>query len=336
LRYSFQHTSSDIFFDSSFSHLKKLADQRSTVLITDQNVYDAHAIKFKGWNSIVLKAGEEFKVQATIDAIINELIRLEADRSFTIVGVGGGVITDISGYVASIYMRGLRFGFVPTSLLGMIDASIGGKNGIDVGAYKNLAGTTRQPSFILYDTSFLKTLPLAEWENGFAEVVKHAAIKNAALFRLLEKSELKDFQGDKSLLKSLIRTNAMIKLAIVKKDEFEKGERRLLNFGHTLGHALENQYELSHGQAVSLGMSFAATISEKLTGFRQAEKLKDLLSRYGLPVAASFNKNKVWDVLKMDKKRQRKELHFVLLRQIGQAVIEPISLTRLEKLFNAF
>ena len=119
---------------------------------------------------------------------------MEADRKTTLVGVGGGVITDMTGYVASVYMRGLRFGFVPTSLLAMVDASIGGKNGIDVGVYKNMVGIIRQPAFILHDMVFLNTLPQSEWENGFAEIIKHACIKDAAMFRELETNSLKKYQ----------------------------------------------------------------------------------------------------------------------------------------------
>ena len=162
------------YFDASFDVLNKLVPVESAVLITDENVFEAHKKKFKGWSTIVLKPGEQYKVQQTVDVIIDQLIELGADRQTTLIGVGGGVITDITGYVASIYMRGIAVGFVPTSLLAMVDASIGGKNGIDVGVYKNMVGIIRQPNFLLYDTSFLKSLPLSEWQNGFAEIIKHA------------------------------------------------------------------------------------------------------------------------------------------------------------------
>src|SRR5437762_1439968 len=204
LNYRFSNSSTDFYLAYGISHLKEITDRQATVLITDENVYNAHSKRFKGWNVIVLKAGEENKVQATVDAVIEQLIEMEADRKTTLVGVGGGVITDITGYVASIYMRGLRFGFVPTSLLAMVDASIGGKNGIDVGVYKNMVGIIRQPKFLLYDVSLLKTLPDAEWQNGFAEIIKHACIKDAALFSILEKNDLPGFQKNKKLLSALV------------------------------------------------------------------------------------------------------------------------------------
>src|SRR6185503_19444367 len=142
-----------------------------------------------------------------------------------------------------------------------------------------MVGTIRQPSFILHDLIFLNTLPQTEWENGFAEIIKHACIKDEAIFSELEKSSFKTYQNRKKSVCELIQRNAIIKTKVVQQDEFEKGERRLLNFGHTLGHALENQYELLHGQAVSIGMTYACHISEQLTGFKQTEKVVNVLDK---------------------------------------------------------
>ena len=157
--FTFSNTSADYFFDADFSYIEKLAPKENAVIITDEHVFAKHKKKFKGWNTIVLKPGEQYKVQQTVDVVIDQLIAFGADRQTTLIGVGGGVVTDITGYVAGIYMRGIRFGFAPTSLLAMVDASIGGKNGIDVGVYKNMVGLIRQPSFLLFDISFLKSLP---------------------------------------------------------------------------------------------------------------------------------------------------------------------------------
>ena len=332
--YKFSSSSTDFYLAYGISHLKKITDPKATVLITDENVYNAHAKRFKGWDVIVLKPGEEFKIQATVDAVIEKLIEMEADRKTTLVGVGGGVITDITGYVASVYMRGVRFGFIPTSILAMVDASIGGKNGIDVGLYKNMVGVIRQPSFILHDMAFLNSLPQVEWENGFAEIIKHTCIKDAVMFAELEKKSLKDYQSRQKSICDLIQRNTTIKSKVVQKDEFEKGERRLLNFGHTLGHALETQYELLHGQAIAIGMTYACHISEKLTGFKQTEKVVGLFEKYNLPTYASFNRQKVFEVLKMDKKRERKEMNYVLLEKIGKGVVKSISLKQLEKIIG--
>ncbi|MER3463652.1 MAG: 3-dehydroquinate synthase [Chitinophagaceae bacterium] len=325
----FSNASVDYYFAGGLFLLRKIIDQKNAVLITDENVFGHHQSKFKGWNTIVLKAGEEYKVQVAVDAVIEQLIEMEADRKTTLVGIGGGVITDLTGYVASIYMRGIKFGFVPTTLLALVDASIGGKNGIDVGEYKNMIGVIRQPSFILHDLIFLDTLPQNEWRNGFAEIIKHAAIKDASMFRALEENELTFYQKKKKAVCDLIQRNAMIKTKVVQDDEFESGERKLLNFGHTLGHALETQYELSHGEAISIGMTYAVSLSEQLKGFKQKERVVTLLEQYGLPTYARFNRDKVINVLRMDKKKEKDFINFILLEKVGKAVIEPILINKL-------
>ncbi|HEX7902836.1 MAG TPA: 3-dehydroquinate synthase [Chitinophagaceae bacterium] len=332
--YKFSNSSVDYYFDAGIPLLKKIVDPKNAVIITDENIYGHHQHRFRGWNTIILKPGEEFKVQATVDAVIEQLIEMEADRKTTLIGVGGGVITDITGYAASVYMRGIAFGFVPTSLLALVDASIGGKNGIDVGFYKNMVGVIRQPTFLLHDMSFLNTLPQTEWENGFAEIIKHACIKDAAMFRALDANSFTVYQNRKKSISELVMRNALIKTKVVQQDEFEKGERRLLNFGHTLGHALENQYELSHGQAIAVGMTYACHISEQLTGFRQTDKVVKLLEQYGLPTYASFDKAKAMEVLKMDKKRERKEMNYILLEKIGRGLVKSIPMKELEKIIN--
>ena len=331
LTYKFSKDSTDYYLAYGISHLKEIVDQKNSIIITDENIFNFHQKRFKNWDIIVLKPGEEFKVQSTADSVIEQLISMEADRTTTLIGVGGGVVTDITGYAASIYMRGIKFGFIPTTLLSLVDASIGGKNGIDVGVYKNLVGTIRQPSFILHDLIFLNTLPQSEWTNGFAEIIKHACIKDLPMFRDLESNSLKKYQDRKTLVCELIQRNAILKTKVVQQDEFEKGDRRLLNFGHTLGHALENQYELSHGQAISIGMTCACHISEQITGFKETDRVVQVLDKYGLSTYAKFDKRKVFDVLKMDKKRERKEINYVLLEKIGKAVVKSISLNQLEK-----
>ncbi|MEO8404305.1 MAG: 3-dehydroquinate synthase [Chitinophagaceae bacterium] len=331
-KYKFSNSSVDYYLAYGISHLKKIVDSKNAVIVTDENVYGHHAAKFKGWNTIVLKPGEDYKVQETVDAVIEQLITMEADRKTTLIGVGGGVVTDITGYVASVYMRGIPFGFVPTSILAMVDASIGGKNGIDVGVYKNMVGIIRQPKFILHDLIFLNTLPQHEWENGFAEIIKHACIKDVAMFRELESNSFKTYQGKKKVVCDLIERNAIIKTKVVQRDEFEQGERKLLNFGHTLGHALENQYELSHGQAVAIGMTYAAVISEELLGFKEASRVAKLILQYDLPTYAEFDKQKVFEVMKMDKKRERKELNYILLEKIGKGVVKSVPIDKLEKI----
>jgi 3-dehydroquinate synthase len=329
---SFSRQTTTFYFGAAFSHLKKIVLQKTTVIVTDEHVFAAHKKLFKGWTTIVLKAGEEYKVQATVDSIIERLIDIHADRTWTLIGVGGGVVTDITGYAASVFLRGISFGFVPTTILGMVDASIGGKNGIDVGVYKNMVGMINQPQFLLYDVAVLKTLPDNEWRSGFAEVIKHAAVLDAAMFKELEKRNIKFYQKNKTALQKLIQRNALLKTKVVKEDEFEKDKRRLLNFGHTFGHAIEKQYELMHGEAVAVGMAFASKLSAEMLHFKNADKLLKLIDQYGLPVTTGYNKQKVFDVLLSDKKREGELMNFILLEKIGKAIIKKLSLPEIYKL----
>lgn len=331
---NFNTSSTTFYFAAGIAQLKEFVDVQNAIVLVDEQVFNQHAKKFKGWKTILLKSGEQYKKQSTVDAIIKQLIELGADRKTTLIGVGGGVATDMTGYIASIFMRGIKFGFIPTTILGMVDASIGGKNGIDVGVYKNMVGTINQPSFILHDLAFLNTLPEIEWQNGFAEIIKHACIKDAAMFKELEANSLKKYQSKKALLQDLIQRNALIKTNVVIKDEFETGDRKLLNFGHTFGHAIENSYKLSHGYAVAVGMVMACMISEAYQHFKDTNRVVELIRKYGLPVHQSYNAKKVIDVMKADKKKVKDVINYVLLQKIGKAVVEPIALNEVENIIK--
>ena len=333
-QYKFSSKTVDCYFDADFSFLEKLVGKEKAVIITDDNIASIYAEKFSGWKVITIPAGETNKQQSTVDAVILELINLQADRSSFIIGVGGGVVTDIAGYAASVYMRGIKFAFVPTSILAMVDAAVGGKNGVDVGIYKNLVGVIRHPEFLLYDYSLLKTLPKEEWINGFAEIIKHACIKDEKLFQLLENNSLETLQTGK--IGELIQRNVEIKFNVVSGDEFETGERKLLNFGHTLGHAVENIYQLPHGSAISVGMAAACKLSEKLNNFSAEENKRviKLLTKYQLPVDQKMDKEKVWEILIMDKKKTGDAMNFILLNKIGDGVVRSIPLHQLKELIN--
>ncbi|MBK6381532.1 MAG: 3-dehydroquinate synthase [Chitinophagaceae bacterium] len=334
--YTFSQKTVNCYFDADFAGIKDLMQDAWTVIITDENLYNLHAEKLAGYRVIQIAAGEEYKNQFTVDSIIEELLLMGANKNTFLIGLGGGVVTDITGYVAAVYMRGVKFGFVPTSILAMVDAAIGGKNGIDVGVYKNMIGTIRQPEFIFYDYSFLKTLPVKEWVNGFAEIIKHACIKDELLFKVLEKYSLHEYQADSTLIADLIERNVDIKTAVVINDEFETGDRKLLNFGHTIGHAIENLHGIPHGHAVSIGMVAACNLSVQLNNFHadDAAKIVRLLARYHLPVDVETDHAKVFEVLKMDKKRTGDGVQFILLNTIGKAEIKYISLLDLEKHFK--
>ena len=334
-KYQFSGKTIDCFFDAEFSMIEDLVKKENTIFITDENIFAKQSQKFAGWKTIVLKAGEQFKNQNAVDEVINQLIELNADRQSFIIGIGGGVVTDITGFVASVYMRGIKFGFVPTSILSMVDASIGGKNGIDVGVFKNLVGIINHPEFLLYDYSFLETLPDEEWINGFAEIIKHACIKDKEMFNFLDENSLAKFQSSYNLTGKLIEKNVDIKYNVVSNDEHETGERKLLNFGHTIGHAIENVSKLSHGNAISIGMAAACIISEKINGFSKADtqRVTALLSKYKLPVSLDFDKEKTWNILQHDKKKSGTDMNFVVLDKIGKGSVKKIPLSDLQEIF---
>lgn len=334
--FKFSNKEVEYIFDGSFTHLPVAFQRDKLIIVTDENLYKLHADKMQGFAVIKLPAGEEFKQQRTVDDIITQLLELQADKHSILVGVGGGVVTDMAGYAASIYKRGIKLILVPTSILAMVDAAVGGKNGVDVGPFKNMVGTIYQPEQLIFDYSFLHTLPQEEWVNGFAEIIKHACIKDAAFFDFLATKTVIDFKNDPTLLAELLEKNVAIKTNVVLNDEFETGDRKLLNFGHTIGHAIENLYNLPHGHAVSIGMVAACRISEELSNFPSAstQRLIEMLQQYHLPVHLNFDKEGIWDILLMDKKRENNAMNFILLQGIGKAVVTSIPLVQLKDLID--
>lgn len=336
LSYQFQHSSTKYHLGESLLQLGNYADPSRAVLVLDENVEKHHGHKLHGWRKLVIPDGEENKNQEILEQIINGLIELEADRKTMLIGIGGGVISDLTGYAASIYMRGMPVGFVPSTLLAQVDASIGGKNGINHGKHKNMLGTIRQPEFILFDYSLPLTMPAEEWHNGFAEIIKYACILEDSLFTYLEENRDKAMQRDVSVLEYLVERSVELKTKVVLEDEFENGSRRWLNFGHTLGHAVEKLEKIAHGKAVAIGMVAAAKISEKLSGLpvEQTNRLIRLINDYQLPVTLASNKEEVFNIFKLDKKREKDVIHFVLLEKIGTALTKAVPITELKQLLE--
>jgi 3-dehydroquinate synthase len=243
------------------------------------------------------------------------------------------VVCDVAGFVASTYMRGLRFGFVATSLLAQVDASVGGKNGVNLGGFKNLVGTFNQPEFVLCDLRLLNSLPEAEVANGMAEIVKHALIADAGLFAFLEERAEQALALDPATIERLVADSVAIKAGVVGRDEREAGERRKLNFGHTFGHALEKVGRLSHGEAVSIGMVVAAGLSAKLGRLPAAayQRMIALLRRLRLPISTAADPGRLLEAVRRDKKRAAARIHFVLLDDIGHASVEEVDIRELER-----
>ncbi len=306
----------------------------NTVVITDNNVHRIYGRFWNGFPTLIIGTGEQEKSMDTVARLCRQLLDLQTDRSGFIVGVGGGVVCDVTGFVASVFMRGLRFGFVPTSLLAQADAAIGGKNGVNLDGYKNIIGTFSLPEFILSDPEVLTTLPEAEISNGFAEIVKHALIADHDLFGYIEDHADKIRQLHPEVINHLLMRSAAIKSEIVALDSREHGQRRLLNFGHTFGHAFENVGGLPHGAAVSVGMMIAARYSAKrsLLTSGQVERIGDLLRRLGLPVGISLPADEVLRAIQTDKKREQSHLHFVMLRDIGSGIVEKLSLEEIKSI----
>ncbi len=302
-----------------------------TVIVTDTNVDRLHRHRFPSADVITIGTGEKIKTLESVAHIYRELIRLEADRFTFLVAIGGGLVCDVAGFAASTYMRGIPYGFVATSLLAQVDASVGGKNGVNFSGFKNMVGVFNQPRFVICDLSMLETLPLHEMTNGLAEIVKHAAIYDADYFADIEANVALIEKLDPAFIEALVHRSVVIKSRVVNRDEKEAGERRKLNFGHTFGHAIEKCTGLAHGEAVSIGMVVAGHFSRRTTGFSQhdLERLEKLLCRLGLPTELPAAPDEILQALGKDKKRQGGALHFVCLEAIGRSVVQPVTLTEL-------
>lgn len=318
-----------LYFNTNWQLLEKRVDRDHAILLIDENVFRHHPKKFTGWKFIICKSGENAKSLSILQSIVVQFLKLGANRTSTLIGIGGGAVTDLAGFIAGIYMRGIALGLVPTTLLAMTDAAVGGKNGINFKTYKNMLGLVRQPDFILFDPGFLQSLPNREWTNGFAEIIKHACIRDRNMFLQLEKSTPGDFQKNQTLLDKLIQKNVLLKMKIVLHDEREQHERKWLNFGHTLGHAIELDKKLSHGEAISIGMAAAAALSRKYLDFSEEARLIALLKKYHLPVYQKFNIQKIYSRIVKDKKSASGKIDFILLEKIGQAKICSLSLQQL-------
>ena len=327
---------STILIGESLRNLKKYLPPGKVVIITDTNVKHYYLKDFPLSEVIEIGTGEKIKNLDTAQAIYAKLVELEVDRSSFVVGIGGGIVCDITGFVASTYLRGVRFGFVSSTLLSQVDASVGGKNGVNFGGYKNMVGVFNQPEFVICDMNLLKTLPQKEILCGLAEIVKHAAIADVDLFSYLEENHEKALSLNTEVIEKLVSDSVLIKSTIVNIDEKEKGERRKLNFGHTFGHAFEKTAGVSHGEAVSAGMAVASALSEKRghLAAKDVERIEELLKKLKLPTRLPLDGERVLDALRKDKKRESEDIYFVLLYGIGDAVVEGISIKELEAVIN--
>lgn len=321
-----------IYTGEKLKNVSRYIPADKTVIITDSNVAALYRRDFPPCPVITIGMGEKIKTLETVKYIYGELVKLEAQRSCFILGIGGGIVCDITGFVASTYLRGIRFGFVSTTLLSQVDASVGGKNGVNFEGYKNMVGVFNQPEFVICDMELLKTLSEDELVNGFGEIVKHAAIGDSRMFSYLETRYENALSLDSQVIERLVYDSVVIKSGVVNRDEKETGERRKLNFGHTFGHAIEKTQQTAHGKAISVGMVVAAALSVNrgLISKEKADRISSLLVNLKLPVRCELDRNNVLDALKKDKKREGDLIHFILLEDIGEAVIQEISIDELK------
>jgi 3-dehydroquinate synthase len=307
--------------------------RRTCAIVTDSNVGPLFADRVK--QSLIsaslkpilitIPAGEKSKTLKQAGAICEQMIAAGLDRQSFIIGLGGGAVGDISGFVAAIYHRGIPHVQVPTTLLAMVDSSIGGKTGVNTADGKNLLGVLHHPSLVIDDLDVLKTLPRREFNQGFAEIIKHAIIADAKMFGMLQ--DWKASEGP--ALKQLVLRNVKIKSRIAAKDEHDlMGKRALLNFGHTVGHAIERagKYrKFLHGEALSLGIVAACAVSIKRAGLppRRRDAVIDVLRRFDLPTCLPkhFPRNKIVSAVKFDKKFQSGKIRFVVTPRIGAAYL---------------
>lgn len=330
---------------SLHSEIQRLGSFSSFGLVTDEVVRPLVAEPLQDQlrsNSIdttliALPPGESAKTIGTVLDLCQQLLVQGFERRSLLLAVGGGVVGDITGFAAAIYMRGIPYIQVPTTLLAQVDSSLGGKTGVDLPSGKNLLGAFHQPRLVLSDLDVLTTLSSDARRDGFAEVIKAALIEDPELFSILEKEGADLLDTSNPLLETIIAKACEVKCRVVNRDEHESGLRRILNFGHTLGHALEAaaNYNISHGQAVAIGMGLAVRLSRQWAGLSEdnADRALDLIQKLGLPtdIPQNIDPETLLVPLEKDKKIQAGICHFVLLAEIGRAVIHPIPVEELRQ-----
>ena len=332
-------TTTQVFFnEKGYAQFEEFLQENSfskLFILTDSNTHNyclsAFLQKLKTdltIEVIEMEAGEENKTIDTCSGIWKVLSELDADRKSLLINLGGGVVTDLGGFVASTFKRGISFVHFPTSLLAMVDAAVGGKNGVNLEHLKNQVGVINNPALVIADTTFLQSLPSNEMRSGLAEMLKHGLIQDRTYWNKLQQLDRLDI-GD---LETLIRESIEIKENIVRQDPEEKNLRKTLNFGHTLGHAIESyclenpsKTKLLHGEAVAAGMVLAAYLSAEKENFPVndlKEIKKTIVDMYGRVELSREDQEKIIELLKFDKKNEGGKINFVLLREIGKPVID--------------
>jgi 3-dehydroquinate synthase len=315
-----------------------LLPEKGVVIITDDNVRRLYGDRFPKVPVFTVSPGEGSKKLEVIEHLAEKLLNEGIDRTGFILAVGGGVVCDLAGFLASIYMRGIRCGYVSSSLLSQVDASTGGKNGVNLGGTKNILGNIRQPEFVICDPSMLLTLPEQEYLSGLAELIKTAVIGDYDLFDLIDRSHKGIIDRDINLLSALVTKSVNFKASVVSEDEKETGLRRILNFGHTYGHAVEMQKSVKHGFAVASGMELATDFSFEKGFINQGEKdrIVNLLKKFGLLKKHYIPDDQIDQLILHDKKKTGTDIHFVFTQGIGKAVVKKVSVVEVIDFYKRF
>lgn len=336
--YSIVNSFSKIYISPHGEVLDELIAGRRVIVVTDGNIDRLYSAELSRFERIVIGRGEANKNLATVNNIYQQLMAMGADRSTLLLGVGGGIVTDITGFVAATYMRGIKFGFISTTLLGQVDAAVGGKNGVNVADYKNMVGTFAHPEFIVLDVEMLKTLPLRELRAGISEVVKAAIIGDAELFSLIEGHATdQNLYSNVELMREIVSRAICLKLSIVERDERENGVRRLLNLGHTIGHAIEKcTHEFNHGEAVAIGMMVISDVAKRRGALSEVDhqRINNLLSMLGFKRDLTLSMTNILREVKHDKKKSGNNINVVIPCKIGECKIENISYKEFEQMFD--
>jgi len=317
---------SDILVGAAWEKVKELLPETGVAILTDENIINIYGDRFPEFPVVSISPGEESKKLEVLEKLAEKLLDSGIDRDGFILGIGGGVVCDLAGFLASIFMRGIRCAYVSTSLLSQVDASTGGKNGVNLGEAKNVLGCFKQPEFVICDPLMLKTLPEEEYLSGLAELIKTALIGDRKLFDVIENNQAGILSRDPDLLSMCISMAVNFKAAVVTADEKETGLRRLLNFGHTYGHAIEMFHSFRHGYAVASGMELASgySLEKGLITLADYERITALLGSYGLLPAHNIPDGIIARLLLKDKKKSGNDIFFVFLNGIGSAVAEKI------------
>ena len=323
---------SEIYIGRAGELLPGLLPSGRVVALSDANIDRRYRKLLGGYEHVLIGTGETVKTLHTAGTIYRRFIEMGVDRETFVLGIGGGIVTDMAGFVAATYMRGLRCGFVSTTLLGQVDASVGGKNGVNVDGYKNMVGTFSQPQFVVCDVSMLATLPDREFRAGLAEAVKAGVVGDPELFALLEQVSFERLRTDEDLLEEVVAAALRVKTASVARDERESGERRKLNLGHTLGHAIEKCSPLmNHGEAVAVGMAMIsrAAVRLGLLPSQDAARIATLLERFGFALAPPVELRKLMKAVLRDKKAADGVLRVVLPVAVGNCVVRTMTVEEL-------